>query len=135
MAVARRFLLVVLLCTGALAQENPQLEDRVKDLAHELRCLVCQNQTIADSNAPLALDLRNQIREQLAAGKSEQDVIDFMVARYGDFVLYRPRMTASNFLLWAAPVLLLLLGTFIGIRYIRRQSAEVDTDSPEAGQS
>ena len=72
------------------------MEKRVNDLAHELRCLVCQNQTIADSNAALAQDLRNQIRQQLQDGKSEQEVIDFMVARYGDFVLYRPPFKATT---------------------------------------
>jgi|SRR5688572_18178111 cytochrome c-type biogenesis protein CcmH len=121
MAVARRFLLVVLLCTGALAQENPQLEDRVKDLAHELRCLVCQNQTIADSNAPLALDLRNQIREQLAAGSSDREVIDYMVARYGDFVLYRPPFKATTLALWLGPFLLLALGAFLFWRRVARR--------------
>jgi cytochrome c-type biogenesis protein CcmH len=102
--------------------EDPNLEKRVTGLAHELRCLVCQNQTIADSNAPLAVDLRNQIREQLAAGKSESDVIDFMVARYGDFVLYRPPLKASTALLWAGPFLFLLLGVWLMIRRIARQS-------------
>jgi cytochrome c-type biogenesis protein CcmH len=121
MAVARRFLLVVLLCTGALAQENPQLEDRVKDLAHELRCLVCQNQTIADSNAPLALDLRNQIREQVAAGRSDREVIDYMVARYGDFVLYRPPFKATTLALWLGPFLLLALGAFLFWRRVARR--------------
>ena len=71
---------------------------------------MCQNQTLADSNAPLAVDLRNQIREQLEGGKSERDVIDFLVARYGDFVLYRPPLKASTVLLWAGPFLLLALG-------------------------
>ena len=71
----------------------------------------------------------------IAAGKTDAEIRTFMIERYGDFVLYRPRMTATNFLLWAAPVLLLLLGGFIGIRYIRRQAAEADAESPEAGQS
>jgi cytochrome c-type biogenesis protein CcmH len=117
------------------AFDDPALQARYESVNRELRCLVCQNQTIADSNATLAQDLRRQVREMIAAGKTDAEIREFMIARYGDFVLYRPRMTASNFLLWAAPVLLLLLGTFIGIRYIRRQSAEVDSDSPEAGQS
>jgi cytochrome c-type biogenesis protein CcmH len=121
MAVARTLLLLVLLCTGALAQESPQLEDRVKDLSHELRCLVCQNQTIADSNAPLALDLRNQIREQLAAGRSEREVIDYMVARYGDFVLYRPPFKATTLALWAGPFLLLALGALLFWRRVARR--------------
>jgi cytochrome c-type biogenesis protein CcmH len=117
------------------AFDDPALQARYEHINRELRCLVCQNQTIADSNATLAQDLRREVKSMIAAGKTDVEIREFMIARYGDFVLYRPRMTASNFLLWAAPVLLLLLGTFIGIRYIRRQSAEVDTDSPEAGQS
>ena len=132
MAVARRFLLVVLLCTGALAQENPQLEDRVKDLAHELRCLVCQNQTIADSNAPLALDLRNQIREQLAAGSSDREVIDYMVARYGDFVLYRPPFKLTTVLLWLGPLALVVAGFLFLARLLRaRRRVETPGLTPE----
>ena len=93
--MARVFLLLYLGCAPALAQ-NTEIDKRVAALAHELRCLVCQNQTLADSNAPLAVDLRNQIREQLTAGASEREVRDFMVARYGDFVLYRPPFKASD---------------------------------------
>lgn len=114
--------LMVFLSLPALS-EDPDLEKRVTGLAHELRCLVCQNQTIADSNAPLAVDLRNQIREQLAAGKSERDVMDFMVARYGDFVLYRPPLKASTVLLWAGPFVFLLLGIFLLYRRVTRRSA------------
>ena len=104
----------------ALAQD-PALERRVTNLAHELRCLVCQNQTLADSNAPLAVDLRNQIREQLAAGKSERDVVDFMVARYGDFVLYRPPLKGSTILLWVGPFAFLVLGFYLLLRFLRRR--------------
>jgi cytochrome c-type biogenesis protein CcmH len=113
--------LLLILASGAIAAENPVLDERVKDIAHELRCLVCQNQTIADSNAPLAVDLRNQIREQLAAGKSERDVIDFMVARYGDFVLYRPPFKAATLALWLGPFLLLALGSWIFYRRVARR--------------
>ncbi|HYR37357.1 MAG TPA: cytochrome c-type biogenesis protein [Burkholderiales bacterium] len=101
--------------------QDPALERRVTNLAHELRCLVCQNQTIADSNAPLAVDLRNQIREQLAAGKSERDVVDFMVARYGDFVLYRPPLKASTVLLWVGPFASLIAGFYLLISFLRRR--------------
>jgi len=76
------------------------LEKRVMALAEELRCLVCQNQTLADSNAPLAEDLRNQVREKMRAGKSDREVVDFLVERYGDFVLYRPPLKATTLLLW-----------------------------------
>src|SRR5512134_3911018 len=103
--------------------QETDLEKRVTALAVELRCLVCQNQTLADSNAPLAVDLRNQIREQLKAGKSEQDVVDFMVARYGDFVLYRPPLKATTVALWVGPFAILLLGAWLLIRRIRRRPA------------
>ncbi len=89
---------------------SAELEQRVKGLAHELRCLVCQNQTIADSNADLAIDLRTQIREQIKAGKTDRQIKDYMVARYGDFVLYRPPVQSNTVLLWAAPFLLLAGG-------------------------
>jgi cytochrome c-type biogenesis protein CcmH len=118
----RASLLALALIAGlAAAQADPALEKRVTGLAHELRCLVCQNQTIADSSAPLAVDLRNQIREQLQKGASEQDVIDFMVARYGDFVLYRPPLKATTIALWGGPFLLLALGVFVLVRRLRQR--------------
>jgi len=120
----RASLLALALIAGvALAQADPALEKRVTGLAHELRCLVCQNQTLAESNAPLAVDLRNQIREQLKAGASEQDVIDFMVARYGDFVLYRPPFKATTIALWLGPFLLLALGIAVLVRRLLRRRA------------
>src|SRR3990170_5511289 len=100
-------------------------------LSNELRCLVCQNQTLADSQAPLAVDLRNQVREQLKGGASEQDVLDFMVARYGDFVLYRPPFKASTLVLWAGPFLLLLLGTGLLLRVVRRKQTETQLSAAE----
>ncbi len=118
----RASLLALALVAGlAAAQADPALEKCVTGLAHELRCLVCQNQTIADSNAPLAVDLRNQIREQLQQGASEQDVIDFMVARYGDFVLYRPPLKFTTIALWAGPFLLLALGIVVLVRRLRQR--------------
>ena len=114
-----RLLALLLACSAALAAEDPALEKRVSALAHELRCLVCQNQTLADSNAPLAVDLRNQIREQLQKGASERDVTEFMVQRYGDFVLYRPPLKASTLLLWGGPFLLLAAGAFLLARRLR----------------
>ena len=116
--MARWLLIAWFACAFA---QDAALERRVTDLAHELRCLVCQNQTLADSNAPLAVDLRNQIREQLAAGKSERDVVDFMVARYGDFVLYRPPLKASTVLLWAGPFAFLIVGFYLLARFLRRR--------------
>jgi len=98
-----------------IAHPDPAVEARLKSLAEELRCLVCQNQTIADSNAALALDLRNEIREQIAQGKSDDEIRAYMVARYGDFVLYRPPWKATTILLWVGPFALLALG--LGILY------------------
>ncbi len=104
---------------------DPILEKRVLAIAEELRCLVCQNQTIADSDAPLAVDLRKQVREKLAQGLSDREVTDFMVARYGDFVLYRPPVRTSTWLLWFGPFLL-LAGSLavLGHKLKRRAHAE-----------
>lgn len=89
---------------------DPALEKRVTELTLQLRCLVCQNQTIADSHAELAIDLKNEVREKLARGETDQQVIDFMVQRYGDFVLYRPPLKSTTWLLWFGPFLLLACG-------------------------
>ncbi|HSE00618.1 MAG TPA: cytochrome c-type biogenesis protein [Burkholderiales bacterium] len=107
------------------AAADPALEERVTALATELRCLVCQNQTLADSNAPLAVDLRNQIRERMQAGASERDIIDFLVDRYGDFVLYRPPWKARTVLLWLGPILL-MIGGLVALYYrlARRRGGE-----------
>ena len=123
-------LLLLAFARGAYAGEakpaaaDPALEERVTAVATELRCLVCQNQTLADSNAPLAVDLRNQIRERMRAGASERDIIDFMVARYGDFVLYRPPFKAATVLLWAGPILLMLAGLAVLFFRLSRRRAE-----------
>ena len=117
----RWLVLVLFFATAAAAADDPVLEKRVTTLAHELRCLVCQNQSLAESNAPLAVDLRNQIREQLKAGKTERDVLDFMVARYGDFVLYRPPFKAATAALWLGPFLLLALGAWLLYRNVARR--------------
>ena len=111
----------LLLAVSVASADDAALDKRVMDLAAELRCLVCQNQSIAESNAGLAVDLRNQIREQLARGASEREVADFMVARYGDFVLYRPPLKASTFFLWFGPFVLLIAGIYVLILRIRRQ--------------
>jgi cytochrome c-type biogenesis protein CcmH len=115
---------------------DPVLQHRYESINRELRCLVCQNQTIADSNATLAQDLRREVREMIAAGKTDDEIRDFMIERYGDFVLYRPRMTAQNFLLWAAPALLLVIAGVVLFRVIRRrgQETDIETEGPEAGQ-
>lgn len=119
------------------AFDDPVLQARYEGITRELRCLVCQNETIADSNATLAQDLRREVRDMVAAGQSDDQIRDFMIARYGDFVLYRPRMTPVNFLLWAAPVLLLVAGAFAVVRVVRRRAAEaeLETEGAEGGQS
>jgi len=106
------------------AAEDPALEARVTAVASELRCLVCQNQTLADSNAPLAVDLRDQIREQMQQGASERDIVDYMVARYGDFVRYRPPFKATTMLLWAGPALLMVAGFAVLYFRLRRRRGE-----------
>jgi cytochrome c-type biogenesis protein CcmH len=96
--------------TKANAKDDAALDERVKQVASQLRCLVCQNQTIADSDAELALDLRRQVREKLAQGATEKEVRDFMVKRYGDFVLYDPPLKGTTWLLWFGPLVLLVAG-------------------------
>lgn len=108
---------------------DPALEERVNHLAAELRCLVCQNQSLADSHAELAIDLKNQVREQLRAGRNEQDVIRYMTERYGDFVLYRPPLKATTMLLWGGPLLLLLIGAIVLWRHLGRGAAR-EADAP-----
>ncbi len=108
-----------------------ELEHRVTHVAEQLRCLVCQNQTIADSQAQLALDLKKQVAQQLAEGRSEQDVIDFMVQRYGDFVLYRPPLKAATWLLWFGPFLFLASGVGVLLLTLRRQARRKTIDQPE----
>jgi len=107
--------------TAAPLAADPVLEARLMTLAAELRCLVCQNQTLAESDAELAVDLRNEIREQMRLGASDEDVIGYLVARYGDFVLYRPPLKASTVLLWTGPAILFLLGIGCLVRTLRRR--------------
>jgi cytochrome c-type biogenesis protein CcmH len=117
------------------AAANPELEARMMALAAELRCLVCQNQTIADSHAGLAEDLRQQIREMLAKGMTDGQVMDYMTERYGDFVLYRPPFKATTALLWVGPALLMVgaLGTLaVVLRRRQRMAADAfDPDTPD----
>ena len=127
----RAFLLALFLALPGLAfaqaaevaRPDPVVEDRLKRLAEELRCLVCQNQTIADSNAPLALDLRNQIRQQIAAGRDDEQIRDYMVNRYGDFVLYRPPFKGTTALLWLGPLMLIVMGAAIFVFVVRKRRA------------
>lgn len=121
---------------AASASNDPVLEARMMTITSELRCLVCQNQTIADSHAELAVDLRNQVREMLLAGKSEQDITDYMTARYGDFVLYRPPFKAQTALLWIGPAAMVLIGLsalFVVLR--RRSRMDANQFEPEEPES
>ena len=128
--MAKRFWMVLLLTLSlgapakeaVLAAQDPVLEARMVHITSELRCLVCQNQTIADSHAGLAVDLRNQVLDLLRQGQTDQQILDYMTARYGDFVLYRPPVKGSTMLLWFGPGLLLVLG--LGALYLslRRRS-------------
>ena len=116
------FLFLLFFSVHLFGKEDPVLEKRVMDLASELRCLVCQNQTLADSHADLALDLRNSIREQMERGASDREIVGFMTARYGDFILYRPPLKAATLLLWFGPFLLLAIGAAVLVRRVRRRS-------------
>ena len=102
---------------------NAQSETNYTALINELRCLVCQNQTIADSDADLAKDLRAKVYDMVEAGQSQSDVIDYMTTRYGDFVLYRPAFKLKTLLLWLGPIIFLLLAIFLVIRWVRSQSS------------
>ncbi len=117
------------------AAANPEIESRMMALSAELRCLVCQNQTIADSHAGLAEDLRKQIREMLAKGMNESQILDYMTERYGDFVLYRPPFKASTVLLWVGPALLMAgaLGALLVVlrRRQRMAASAFDPDTPD----
>jgi cytochrome c-type biogenesis protein CcmH len=116
---------------AAPARDAAQLERRVQRVTEELRCLVCQNQTIADSHAELAAMLKNQVRAMLAQGRSDQEAIDFMVQRYGEFVLYRPPVKRTTWLLWFGPFLLLAAGLALLFAKIRRGAAGGLPDDPE----
>ncbi len=109
--------------------ENPVVEARLKKLAVELRCLVCQNQTLADSNAPLAEDLRREVREMIANNMTDDQIVEFLVARYGDFVRYRPPFKVATVLLWVGPFLLLGIGGIVLIVSLRQRNVEKESSS------
>ena len=127
-------LLLISLAGPALAKEakpveDPQIEQRMQALTQQLRCLVCQNETLADSRADLAEDLRREIREQMKAGKSDQEIIAFLTQRYGDFVLYKPPVKPTTYLLWFFPFVLLLGGIALLYWYVQRRR-EIIQDQP-----
>ena len=107
--------------------KDPALEARARSLSQELRCMVCQNQSIDNSDAPLAKDLRVLVRERLSAGDSDGQVMDFLVARYGEFVLLKPRMTAHTLLLWIAPFVILIVGA-VAFLAARRRTASAGSE-------
>jgi len=126
------FLLSLIVTTNALSIDARQFNDenkqaRYEELIYELRCPVCQNQNLADSNAPLAKDLRDEVFSQIESGKSNKDIIDFMVLRYGEFIQYRPSFQVKTLLLWGAPVIFFLIGLTIVILTLRKQSEKNET--------
>src|SRR6266446_1162546 len=127
-------LLLISLAGPALAKEakpgeDPQIDQRMQALTQQLRCLVCQNETLADSRADLAEDLRKEIREQMKAGKSDQEIIAFLTQRYGDFVLYKPPVKSTTYLLWFGPFVLLFAGTGVLYLYLKKRRELID-DQP-----
>jgi cytochrome c-type biogenesis protein CcmH len=131
----RDVIAALLLCVAlapARAQEgNAALDHRVQRVTEELRCLVCQNQTIADSHAELAVMLKGQVRDMLARGATDRQAVDFMVQRYGDFVLYRPPVKATTWLLWFGPFGLLLSGLALLFARLRARAGESDLEEPD----
>lgn len=127
--IARLLLLVCLWATPSLALDpgealsNRELETRARALSQELRCLVCQNQSIDDSDAPLARDLRQMVRTRLLAGDSDEQIRSAVVERYGEFALFRPRLASHTAPLWAMPIVILLLGGFFGFRLMRQKTS------------
>jgi cytochrome c-type biogenesis protein CcmH len=111
--------------TAAQVTDDPELDERVRVLSQQLRCLVCQNETLADSQAMLADDLRRQIREQMKAGKSDKEILAYLTDRYGDFVLYRPPVKRTTYLLWFGPFILLGGGLYFLFRYIRSRREQI----------
>jgi cytochrome c-type biogenesis protein CcmH len=109
---------------------DPELEKRVEQVASELRCLVCQNQTIADSHAELAVDLKNQVRDMLREGKSNDDVVNYMVARYGDFVRYKPPVNPATWFLWFGPGILIVGGLLVLFVTLRKRHQRVAATAP-----
>ena len=135
-----KFLLVLAFSFSAVAQEpmvfeNQQLQDRFDQLTQELRCLVCQNQNLADSDAPLAHDLRREVHQMLQSGQSNEEIKQFLVARYGDFVLYRPPVQKNTYLLWLAPLVMLFGGVLVLRSSIRKRAKILDANNKHNGKN
>jgi cytochrome c-type biogenesis protein CcmH len=109
----------IIIAKEAQPNEDPQIAARMKNLTEQLRCLVCQNETLADSRADLAEDLRKEIREQMKQGKSDQEIIAFLTQRYGDFVLYKPPMKPATYLLWLFPFVVLIAGLLVLFLFLK----------------
>jgi cytochrome c-type biogenesis protein CcmH len=129
--LAAALLLCAVLAPGAAQTADAALDRRVQHVTEELRCLVCQNQTIADSHAELAVMLKRQVRDMLARGATEREAVDFMVQRYGDFVLYRPPVKAATWLLWFGPFGLLLAGLALLFARLRARQHDIEPDAPD----
>ena len=127
-AVAALFATLPALAIDTTVLPDPALQARYSGLTHELRCMQCQNQSIADSPVGLAEDLRRDVREQIIAGKTDAQIRDSMVARYGNIILFRPPFTPSTAWVWVLPFLLLLVGVFVAVRIVRQRTALVASD-------
>jgi len=112
--------------------EESAIDQHVRQIAKQLRCLVCQGESVADSHAELAQDMRRKIHEKLRQGWGDEQIFDYFVARYGDFVLYRPPVKAATWLLWFGPLLMLVVGLILLFGYVRRRSRQIDTGSLSA---
>ncbi len=125
-------LLAISLWSSASCAELPEdaLEKRLSALSAELRCLVCQNQSLADSHAELAIDLKNQVKDMMRAGKSDEEIKAYLTQRYGDFVLYRPPVKSSTWLLWIGPFVLMAGGMVVLVRVMRRRETRAESPSP-----
>lgn len=121
-----------LAATDVFNFDSPEQEQRYMQLAEELRCLVCQNQSLAGSNAELAGDLRREVYEMVQAGKSNEEIVSFLVARYGDFVLYRPPVRTNTALLWFGPFIAVIIAALLLFRFIRRRKTTADPEFTDA---
>ena len=117
-----------------IEMSDPILQERYRSLTQELRCMQCQNQSIADSPVGLAGDLRREVRELLESGSTDAEIREYMRARYGDFILFRPRFSMQNLWLWFTPVILLLIGVIVAVRIVRQRASMVANDPSEPGE-